>query len=80
LGIFESFCAPAAYSLIADYFPPEKRTTANAFFSGCIFVGASLSSLTAVMIGQVGWRESYFIIAIYGIMAGLICITFIKEP
>jgi MFS family permease len=66
--------------LIADYFPPERRTTANAFFAGCIFIGSSLSSLTVVMIGQVGWRESYLIIGIYGICAGAICITFIKEP
>ena len=80
LGVFESFCAPAAYSLIADYFPPEKRTIANAYFSGCIFVGASLSSLSAIMIGTYGWRFTYGIIAIYGILMGLLTILLIKEP
>jgi MFS family permease len=56
LGALESFCPSAAYSLIADYFPPEKRTVANACFSGCIFVGASLSSFSAILISAFGWR------------------------
>jgi MFS family permease len=56
LGMFESFCPSAAYSLITDYFPPEIRTTANSYYAGCIFVGASLSSLSALLIGQLGWR------------------------
>jgi sugar phosphate permease len=42
--------------LITDYFPPEIRTTANSYYAGCIFVGASLSSLSALLIGQLGWR------------------------
>jgi MFS family permease len=63
LGSLESFCPSAAYSLIADYFPQEKRTTANAWFAGCIFVGASLSSLSALLIGSVGWRRTFAIVS-----------------
>ena len=80
LGTFESFCPSAAYSLITDYFPPEIRTTANACFAGCIFVGASLSSLSILMIGSVGWRESYGILAVYGVICGLLVIFVVKEP
>ena len=50
LALFESVCAPCAYSLIADYFPPEVRTTANACFAGCIFVGAALNSVSTIMV------------------------------
>lgn len=80
LGVFESFCAPASYSLIADYFPPEIRTTANAYFAGCIFVGAALSSLSTSMIASLGWREAYMIVGIYGLCAGLLIIVFVTEP
>jgi MFS family permease len=56
LGVFEAFAPPAAYSLISDYFPPEKRTTANAIFGLGIFFGGSLASITIIMIGMIGWR------------------------
>lgn len=78
--MFESFCPSAAYSLITDYFPPCNRTTANACFAGCIFVGGSLSSLSAVLIGAVGWRLTYDIVAGYGIVAGLLVLFLVKEP
>jgi len=80
LGVFESFAPPAAYSLVADYFPPEKRTTANAVLSLGIFVGAGLASITIIMIGSVGWRRTYFLIGCIGITFGFIALVFIKDP
>jgi MFS family permease len=80
LGLFESCCAPAAYSLIADYFPPEIRTTANAYFAGCIFVGTALSSVSTIMVVAFGWRITYLIVGIYGVIAGILVLTFITEP
>lgn len=80
LGVFESFAPPAAYSLIADYFPPEKRTTANAIFGLGIFFGSSLASITIIMIGSIGWRKTYFVIGCLGVIFGLIALTCIKEP
>ena len=80
LGALESFCPSAAYSLIADYFPQNKRTTANAFFAGCIFVGASLSSLSAIFIGAFGWRMTFAIISLQGVISGLLIFLFVREP
>ena len=80
LGVFEAFAPPAAYSLIPDYFPPEKRTTANAVFSLGIFVGASLASITTIMIGVLGWRKTYFDIGCIGITFALLALIFIKDP
>ena len=50
LGFFEAFVGPAAYSLIADYFPPEKRTTAIGVYAFGIYIGVALSSLIVIMI------------------------------
>lgn len=54
LGLFQSACGAPAYSLIADYFPPERRTFANAVYSLGIYIGQSLSSLTILLINGVG--------------------------
>lgn len=80
LGVFEAFAPPAAYSMVADYFPPEKRTTANAVLSLGIFVGAGLASITTIMIGWIGWRKTYFIVGCFGIVFGIIALIFVRDP
>jgi len=80
LGVFEAFAPPAAYSMIPDYFPPEKRTTANAVLSLGIFVGAGLASITTIIIGSIGWRKTYFLIGCVGIILGIVALIFIKDP
>jgi MFS transporter, Spinster family, sphingosine-1-phosphate transporter len=54
LGIFQSGCSAPAYSLIADYFPPERRTFANSIYNLGIYIGQSFSSLTIILISGVG--------------------------
>jgi len=54
LGIFQSGCGAPAYSLIADYFPPERRTFANSIYNLGIYIGQSFSSLTIILISGVG--------------------------
>jgi MFS family permease len=43
LGVFESFNNPCAFSLIADYFPQESRTTANSLFCGAVYFGIAFA-------------------------------------
>lgn len=56
LGIFESGFNPCAYSMIADMFHPNKRTTAAAVFNLGIYFGGALASLGSIMITTIGWR------------------------
>jgi MFS family permease len=49
-GAFSSACNPASYSIIADYFPPSYRSTANAIETSGSYVGGGLSSLTVLLI------------------------------
>src|SRR5262249_59636263 len=39
VGVGEAACSPPAHSLLADYFPPERRATALAIYSTGIYVG-----------------------------------------
>jgi MFS family permease len=45
VGVGEAALSPAAYSMIADYFPPEKRATAISVYSMGIYLGAGLAFL-----------------------------------
>lgn len=80
LGIFEAFQNPVAYGLIVDFFPQEKRTTANAFYSFGVYIGAALSSISILLVGWIGWRESYFFVGIFGITIALLTFFLVKEP
>jgi MFS family permease len=57
VGVGEAALSPAAYSLIADYFPPTRRATAMSVYSMGIYVGAGLSSILGVDCGQVAGQE-----------------------
>ena len=80
LGVFQSACGAPAFSLIADYFPPEKRTFANSIYSLGIYIGQSLSSLTILLIDGIGWRGSFIVIGCTGFVFGILGLVFIREP
>ena len=80
LGFFESPFTPCAYGIISDYFHPENRGLANSLFNSAIYLGAALSSLAVVMIQATGWRNTFSIIGLVGIGAGVIGLIFIIEP
>ncbi|HJR82771.1 MAG TPA: MFS transporter [Sphingomicrobium sp.] len=43
VGIGEASASPAAYSMIADYFPKEKRATALSIYSSGLYIGGGLA-------------------------------------
>lgn len=78
-GMISSAINPLVFSLAADYFPPEKRTTANSVLSAANFVGIALSSLTILLIKEVGWRASYIAMGGMGLLAAS-CSMLLKDP
>lgn len=71
---------PLSFSIVADYFPPEKRGTANAVLSTGNFVGIALSSLSILGIKALGWRKSYQFMAVIGVMSGFFSLLMVREP
>jgi MFS family permease len=43
VGIGEASASPAAYSMIADYFPKERRATALSIYSSGLYIGGGIS-------------------------------------
>ncbi|MGE4609785.1 MAG: MFS transporter, partial [Myxococcota bacterium] len=42
VGIGESSATPAAFSMLSDYFPPERRATVLSIYSSGVYIGAGL--------------------------------------
>jgi len=81
VGVGEAGCTPPANSLIADYYPPAKRSTALGYYA----MGVTLGTLSANFIGgpvatAVGWRNAFILIGIVGVFMAVIFKLTVKEP
>jgi len=95
LGIGEAAMSPAAYSLLADYFPPGRLATAMSVYSLGVPVGGGL----ALLIGGWGieyatglsghggmlsqfrpWQIVFFLIGLPGLLLAVLALFAIREP
>ena len=73
VGIGEAGCSPPAHSMIADYYPPEQRSTAMGFYTLGISAGIMLAYLAGGWVAQnIGWREAFFVVGVPGLLLALI--------
>jgi MFS family permease len=81
VGIGEAGCSPSAYSLISDYFPPERRSTALSIYSMGIYGGVFVGFLLGGEIAQAyGWRTAFLVVGLPGVvLAGVAKLT-LREP
>lgn len=69
VGIGEAGGIAPSYALIADYFPPERRARALAFFSLGVPIGLSLGMLIGAYIAHaVSWRAAFLTMGVAGIV------------
>ncbi|MDR9416173.1 MAG: MFS transporter, partial [Gracilimonas sp.] len=81
VGVSQSALSPAVYSLLADYFPPEKRARVFSFYASGIFVGVGLSFLIGGSVAEVyDWREAMKTVGWPGILLFVIGYLLIREP
>lgn len=81
VGIGESGLAAPAHSLISDYYPPARRTSAIALFSIGVPIGALIGSIAGGLLAQhYGWRVAFLAAGLPGfVLAPLLRFT-VKEP
>ena len=94
VGIGEASASPAAYSLLADYFPHHRRASALGIYSAGLYVGAGLSLPIGGVISQgwnhrfapgaapfalQGWQVAFLIAGVAGLMLALWVMT-LREP
>lgn len=81
VGVGEAGCTPAAHSLISDTVPPEKRSSAIAFFG----LGVPIGSLLGLIIGGIvndiyGWRAALMLVGAPGLLLAVVLPFLIREP
>lgn len=81
VGVGEAGGTPACNSIIADYFPADRRSMAMTVFALGAPIGAWLGSDIAGLVStQHGWRSAFLVLGIPGIILALIIMVTIKEP
>jgi predicted MFS family arabinose efflux permease len=81
VGIGEAGGTPACNSIIADYFPADRRSMAMAIFALGAPLGAWLGSDLAGYVSNLhGWRAAFLVLGIPGIVLALIILVTVKEP
>ncbi len=80
VGVGEAATVSTSQSLLADYFPKEKRNQVMAIFSAAIPVGAALGFVIGGIVAhQYGWRYAFFFAGILGLLLAM-GLFFLKEP
>ena len=80
IGASQAFYNPAAYTLLADIFPARMVGSVNGIFSGGIYLGGALASLSIVLDGVIGWRNTLLVIGGLGLLASALCFIIVPEP
>jgi MFS family permease len=95
VGVGEASLSPSAYSLIVDYFRPERRSLALSVYSMGIYIGSGLAFVLGGMVvefasaqGQIvlpvvgevrSWQSVFFLVGAPGILLAPLMLT-IREP
>jgi MFS family permease len=95
VGVGEAGLSPAAYSLIADYFPKQRIGTAISIYYFGLFLGSSLAllvggatidalaktpTITIPLLGTIAsWRITFLFVGLPGLLFALLAFT-IREP
>ena len=94
VGVGEASASPAAYSLLGDYFSPERRATALAIYTAGLYTGAGLSLPIGGSIahgwnhhfagggapfGLAGWQAAFLGVGIPGLLLA-VWVSTLREP
>ncbi len=81
VGVGEAAFVPPSHSLLADYFPIERRATAMAIFSMGVHVGLAFGFLVGGWVGQLfGWRAAFMVVGVPGLLVSLAVRMTMQEP
>lgn len=81
VGVGEAGGTPACNSIIADYFPADRRSMAMTIFALGAPLGAWLGSdLAGYVSRESGWRAAFLVLGVPGVILAIIIMITIKEP
>lgn len=81
VGVGEAGCTPAGHSLISDIVPPEKRSSALAFYGMGVPAGSLLGlAVGGLLADTIGWRNAFLVAGAPGLILALLIWWFMKDP
>ena len=81
VGVGEAGCAPSAQSLICDYFPPAKRSSALSVYAFGIPLGGMIGAMSGGWLAEhLSWRIAFFIVGAPGLILALATRLLLREP
>jgi MFS family permease len=95
VGIGEASASPAAYSMISDNFPKERRATALSIYSSGLYIGGALAlpigaavvsrwtsaypDPASAPLGLAGWQAAFIAVGLPGLLLAIWVLT-LREP
>jgi MFS family permease len=81
VGVGEAALSPPAHSLLADYFPVSKRSTALGVYAMGIHIGVLVGLMLGGWLEEYwGWRAAFMVVGIPGLVLALIVRLTVREP
>ncbi len=94
VGVGEASASPAAFSMLADYFPKKRRALAMAIYSAGLYIGMGISlplggwvastwehryAAGGAPLDLAGWQAAFLAVGIPGLLVALL-VAALKEP
>ncbi len=81
VGVGEAGGVAPAYTIIADYFPPDQRARALAIYSFGIPIGSAVGIIFGGVIATlIDWRAAFIIVGLLGVALAPIFRLTVREP
>lgn len=81
VGIGEAGGTAPTHSLLADYFPPERRAFAFGVFQQGVYGGQLVGmAIGGILAEAIGWRETFFAFGFAGVAAAALLLFTVREP
>lgn len=81
VAVGEAGSTPASISIISSLFDEKRRATAMSVFAMGASIGVLLAFLGGgLLLDTVGWRQTFIIVAIPGIILGILVLFVVREP
>jgi predicted MFS family arabinose efflux permease len=81
VGVGEAALSPPAHSLLADYFPIERRATALGIYSMGIHIGILFGFFAGGWLEEFwGWRMAFVVVGLPGLLVAALVRWTVREP
>lgn len=81
VAIGEAGCTPPATSLISDYYPVARRSTALGYYAMGVTLGTVMANLVGGPVANhFGWRMAFIVVGLPGLLVAVLLKMTVREP